>query len=439
MQDNGNAVQTKTGSLAWNDFQNTGDGGVVAVDSNQTAHPGTSIRYSSYQFFDQFVWRTVNVNGVAGPAVPVGLNIVSGPRAGLNLHQADGGIQFYQPFVLNAVDPKRMLIGTQSPYKSFDQGGTLHNLANEFLAAGTNGSFIGGNFGFGINQGVPMAYGGRLNGVANPDVIYIGDGANFDTVGIRAQLFHRVSAGGPFTKLTAYPGDEVVTVVMDPQDYRRVYVTDISNRVWASFNEGTTWRELTANLPTLTTATFTNTIEIYSTRPSTNEDVLMVGTIGGVFQMQHPDRAGATWKQLGEDLPHALTIDLHYDYTDIILVAGTLGRGAWTISNPFSDDNSSNSAVVSSVSIAGTIPTLAAPTLSIASGSLFNPTAADGSWNSSDGKSDPVNVVKNASVQRDDLTNRLEKQIVGTKAQSENSVKPSVIGFVRREPLNTTG
>jgi len=31
----------------------------------------------------------------------------------------------------------------------------------------------------------------------------------------------------------------------------------------------------------------------------------------------------------------ALALDLHYDYTDNVLLAGTLGRGAWPLANPF--------------------------------------------------------------------------------------------------------
>jgi hypothetical protein len=75
---------------------------------------------------------------------------------------------------------------------------------------------------------------------------------------------------------------------------------------------------------------------MYSTSPSPNEDVLLLGTLGGVYKMVHPDQPGAHWELLGTGLPHTLAIDLHYDYTDNVLVAGTLGRGAWTLSNPFS-------------------------------------------------------------------------------------------------------
>src|SRR5206468_8131173 len=36
-------------------------------------------------------------------------------------------------------------------------------------------------------------------------------------------------------------------------------------------------------------------------------------------------------------LPNALVYDLRYDYTDNVLVAATLGRGVWTLTNVFRD------------------------------------------------------------------------------------------------------
>jgi hypothetical protein len=328
MRDNGVAVQPAPGSLAWNDFRNDGDGGIVAVDSDQAAHPGTSIRYSSYQSLLQFTRQTVDANNVAGPAVLIGRQIVAGDGAGQNLLDYDPNLRFVQPFVLNAVDPSRMLIGTTNLYESFDRGDTLIDL-------GPTGSFVGGNDFFGLSFGRFMVYGGRLNGVAYPDVIYASSGASPILGGHGAQILHRVHQGDPLTPLSSYPGEGAAAIVVDPQDYRRIYVADASNRVYASFDEGVTWTDLTANLADLTSGTLGRTIEIYSTSPSTKEDVLMIGNLGGVFEMIHPDRPGAHWTRLGEGLPHALTLDLHYDYTDNVLVAGTLGRGAWTLTDPF--------------------------------------------------------------------------------------------------------
>ena len=55
-------------------------------------------------------------------------------------------------------------------------------------------------------------------------------------------------------------------------------------------------------------------------------------------------------------MPHALVLDVHYDYTDNVLVAGTLGRGAWTLSQPFPLQDPAatvSSASAGAVSLAG--------------------------------------------------------------------------------------
>src|SRR5262249_32776047 len=127
-QDNGNAEQLTPGGAIWNDFQSAGDGGVVAVDSDQTAHAGTSIRYSSYQFLREFIRRTVDASNVVQATVPVDLKIVSGAGKGKHLLEFDANIGIYQQFVLNSIESRRMLIGTRNLYESFDRGDTLTNL-----------------------------------------------------------------------------------------------------------------------------------------------------------------------------------------------------------------------------------------------------------------------------------------------------------------------
>jgi hypothetical protein len=330
-QDNGSPEQVTPGGTTWNDFQAEGDGGKVAVDADQTAHSGTSVRYSSYQYFDHFIRRTVDASNVVLATDPVQLKIVAGAGKGKHLLEFDPGIGFYQQFVLNTIDPSRMLIGTTYLYESFDRGDTLTNL-------GSLGTFVDGGDNGQAPVGRALAYGGRLNGVAYPDVIYAGAGAKPDSLnpGHGAFLFHRVHVGDPLTQLSAYPGDSVFSLVIDPQDYRRVYVNDINSRVWSSFDEGASWSELTANIHDLNPYAFVAVpIEIYSPSRSTDEDILLLGSLGGVFEMVHPDQPGAQWALLGDGLPHTYPAEIHYDYTDHVLVAGTLGRGAWTLDNPF--------------------------------------------------------------------------------------------------------
>jgi hypothetical protein len=48
---------------------------------------------------------------------------------------------------------------------------------------------------------------------------------------------------------------------------------------------------------------------------------------------------GARWSRLGNNLPHGLVLDLRYNYKANVLVAGILGRGAWTLNKLFDDDH----------------------------------------------------------------------------------------------------
>lgn len=303
-QDTGTPMQNFPLSRAWTDFLQ-GDGGVVEVD-DRSGGGASSIRYTSFQFlgaFNRSTWSPSNAL-VSGPTL-LGLEIVSGPGAGQDLRTYDPAVQFYNPYALNRIDPRRMLIGTANIYESLDRGDTLANLYS-------TGKFI-----------TSLSYGGRLKGVAVPDAFYVGTGGPG-----QPYILHRGTAGGAIGTLTAYPGSGVQDLAMDPQDVRRVYVVDEGNRVWASFDTGLTWRNLTANLPTLLGQA--RTVEVV--RPASGGSTeLIVGGLGGVFRLCAPGTPGALWSRLGSNLPHGLVLDLRYNDKASVLVAGVLGRGAWTL------------------------------------------------------------------------------------------------------------
>jgi hypothetical protein len=164
----------------------------VAVDAS---HPGVSIRYSSIYLLQMAQRRFVDAtNLVIGSETPT--FIVQG--TGQPIAAADPSLQFYSPIALNQIDPTRLLIGTSNLYESLDRGDTL-------LKLGTLGAPVGGN-----TFGVPLVYGGRRSGVDNPDVLYAGAGST---------LFMRSSAQAPLTPLAAYPGGDVVDIVLDPADW----------------------------------------------------------------------------------------------------------------------------------------------------------------------------------------------------------------------------
>ena len=124
-QDNGTAVQAQQGNFTWMGLL-AGDGGVVGVDAS---NPMQSFRYSSFQNFGFFNRSTWDATNTMLAQVAVKLIITSGPGSdpadpskNMTLSQFDTKVQFYQPFVLNAIDPSRMLIGTNQLYELLNKG-----------------------------------------------------------------------------------------------------------------------------------------------------------------------------------------------------------------------------------------------------------------------------------------------------------------------------
>jgi hypothetical protein len=354
-QDNGTPIQTSPGAITWNEFLG-GDGGVVGVDANQVTHPGTSLRYTSFQRFGFFNRGTWNASNTFLGNVAVGLHITAGLGTGQTLFQFDPNIDFYQPYTLNAIDPARMLIGTRNIYESLNGGDSLNNLGS-----------VGQQVGFGEGWGRAMVYGGRLSGSPNPNVFYVG-AAN--------QIFHRVTAGGPITMLGSYPGGVVITIAMNPNNYKQVYVADLNNKVWGSSDEGATWVDLTANLPSLTG--LVTTIEVNSPDGTVANTVLLAGGFG-VFHLRNPSSSSGHWTRLtgggdGDDrISNALVLDLHVDYTRNVLAAGTLGRGAWLFGDEDVIGEIASRAVPSASSIAAASSTAAKPILPPAPPPSVNP------------------------------------------------------------------
>ena len=196
-QDTGTSYQVSVNSQTWTDIA-LGDGAVVAVDADQTAHEGTSLRYESFIQMQSFRRHTFNSSNVEDTSkrASVGLNIVSGTGSGSTLLQADNTRQFYNPWVLNNINPARMLIGTSSLYESSNMGDSLNNL---------------GSLGAAVSS---LSYGSRLLNASTgaldpfPDAFYVAAGTT---------IFHRVSSGNAPTMINS-PGSAIVALVMNPMD-----------------------------------------------------------------------------------------------------------------------------------------------------------------------------------------------------------------------------
>ncbi len=286
-QDTGTPRQIGSNAAPWQSVS-TADGGDVAVDV--TSSPGFSIQYSSFQNLGSFRRRTYNsANGIVSTVFPA-LTLTGGGGPFRKL--------FTHPLRLNAVDQTRIIFGSSSNlYESFDRGDTVVEVV---LTNGLNGH--------------AFAYGGRRGGIANEEVLYAGS---------NGRIFLRTNAGGLMLATTAaFPGGTPRDISLDPDDWASAFVID-SDQVFSTTNAGASWREITGDLagvPDLQAIMFVRLAGV---------PAVAVGTRDGVF-VSLLSIIG-TWNRLGSGLAHAPVYDLDYSATHNVLVAGTLGRGAWKL------------------------------------------------------------------------------------------------------------
>jgi hypothetical protein len=184
-------------------------------------------------------------------------------------------------------------------YESLDEGDTLTEIGPGISINGSGSD--------------PIGYGAA----GNPDMLYVGAGT---------EVFVRTAAApAALTASAAFPGVLVVDLAIDPSAPDTAFVAG-SAQVFLTTDAGTTWTDITGNLGGLATGAICSLVF----RSSANEAVV-IGTDTGVFFASAP--AFDTWNRLGECLPRVQVFDLDYDPTDRVLVAGTLGRGAWILEN----------------------------------------------------------------------------------------------------------
>ena len=303
-QDTGTTYQLAPDSTIWTSLS-TGDGGDVVVDNILLAASDQSVRYSSYQNLGGFFRSVWDADG----------NLVSWTNPSLTV--TGGGSpfqpQFYTPLATNAVAGNRLLIGGwNSLYESLDGGNTITEIGPGLRVS---------------SGGDTIAYGGMQSGTPNPDVFYVAAGPNVAV---------RTTAGGPIATYPISGTVPVVGVAMDPTDWKVAYAI-LSRHVFSTTNAGVTWTNVTTPL-------METNLRSIAAAPG----MLFVGGGTGVYVM---DTASGKWYRFGQGLPHAPVWDLDYDDQDHVLIAGTLGRGAWKISTELGGIDVTKSAGASTVNV----------------------------------------------------------------------------------------
>lgn len=307
-QDVGTPQQFSTGSFTW-DSVSVADGGDVAVDNLQFAGANQSIRYSSTQFFGGARRQTFDAAGnlVGGSDTTLALAINGGGTA--ITQGGAGNLQFVTPITTNEVVGGRLIVGgLGNLWESTDLGATVTELfATGNVSIGANGNDSG-------LFGDAIAAGGMSNGVMNPGALYVGSGS---------QVFVRSTDGAALTATNPPGAGRIIDVEMDPDDWMTAYAID-TNSVFMTTDAGTNWSDITGDLADIG-------LRSLAVVASAATDAILAGGMLGVSRMI--STAAGMWSEFGAGLPNAPVWDLDYDVADDTLIAGTLGRGAWSIDN----------------------------------------------------------------------------------------------------------
>ena len=232
---------------------------------------------------------------------------------------------------LNQNDPRRAIFGYNGLYEDADPSGSTPtgSIVNNVTPPGMTGTVES------------LLYGGKRAGVNFNQIVYM-----TTTTG---QLWVRGEFGPVFSNitaaLTAASGQtgSIYSVVGDPDDYRHIFVAQ-GGKILESKDFGVTFVDISDNLigpPTadgtagpgkLTTEIRTLAIfDSISGVSAPGDLTLVAGGRGGVYRLQTTTvNNGGSWTEYGQALPNTVVNDLQL-YNNKVLVAGTAGRGIWTI------------------------------------------------------------------------------------------------------------
>ena len=299
-QDNGTQQQVRKKSMVWEEIC-SGDGAVVAVDT--LAISGSSILYFSAQYLGDLTRVTYSI-------IDGDIKILKEEE--VKLIDSDNTFKplFYSPICVNSVVGGWLLVaGKNSIFESFNKGDTLINVGN-------------GNYDNESSyEWSCIAYGGMRDKKDNPGVIYACK---------NNKVFIRMTSSDPLTEtVSIFPGDKINSIGLDPMDWMRAFLVTKSS-VYMTNDAGTTWIDITGNLR--------NVGDIFSIEIIRHENYglggIVVGTEYGLYVSS--GNALGTWDNIGGNIPNVQIDDLFYSPERDVLAVGTLGRGAWVLTNIYS-------------------------------------------------------------------------------------------------------
>ena len=309
-QDNGCMSHTGLG-LTWVEDDNCGDGGWTAFNPKNPRTMYETEEWSALNDSAGFLYRSDNGGS--------GWNVIDN-----GLNATDQG-NFLVPLAIDPTNPSTLYLGTTNLYKSTNEGDNW-TMPTPGLSFPTPDTCEHNVYSRDCISAIAVA-------PSSGDYVYVGtntghfyastDGAN-----------HFVEADASLPKQTdqlVFPAVipqnvpqrvPVTYIVVDPHNPKQVYVTFSgfgNGHVFSSSNEGSTWSDISSDLPDYPV----NTIAL-----SPDGSWIFVGTDRGVYASLN---GGLTWAILGTNLPRVPVMDLKFGPNGN-LWAATWGRGVWMYS-----------------------------------------------------------------------------------------------------------
>jgi photosystem II stability/assembly factor-like uncharacterized protein len=318
------------------------DGGVYRSSDKGATWKKVSNGLIVTQFYDIGSWSTIGTV-LGGGTQDNGTNMSTGGLTWKRILGADGGY-----FVIHPSNPRIIYAETQNTAleKTSDGGNTWTAITN-----GLSGSspwtgvltidvvnpdtlFVGTNAIFKTTDGCATAW-AKVSQDLNGDVTSIAiSESNPSRVlcGTTGGSVYHTNDGGATTTWTditgTLPGRVIKDIVISHTDQNRIMVclggtsgSGAANGIFLSTNGGTTWTNISGNLPDIS-------VNAVVFDPN-NTNTLYAGTDVGVFRTTD---LGVSWEAFDNGIPNVIITDLAVDRIGNMLFAATFGRGMYKVS-----------------------------------------------------------------------------------------------------------
>ena len=291
LQDNGTAEQRGPGLLGWNEI-GPFDGNDLAIADGADG----STAYFSSHGLDGFTRRICASRMLCFTSAPP-LTIAG---TSTSVHDLPN-LPAYEPIAADGFCPARLALFADGVFESTDGAQSFR------LVAGLGGGTVNA-----------LAYSGKS----------CGDPARRLYVAASTGLFVRSGGASRLTRVAGYRvarRGAPVALSIDPGDGRSVWVASAKKVTHVRLGASTRVTDVTGNLG------HNGGISSIAFVPGVVGGLVLAGAGNGIWMTAAADLRA--WSKVSGRLPNAVVASLEFDPVDDVLLAGTLGRGAWKLDN----------------------------------------------------------------------------------------------------------